>query len=861
MRNALLVTGTAALAAVLLLCWRQAGTPPALPDRAGPPAVAASTEPVPPVPAATPPARSALAAARASDDARLARVTGRCVAAEDGTPLTGCSFTVVWPLRTSFVVRDPGAGADGSFAIALAPGTDSETFQLHVAHPTRVTHRLPREVRRGGELALGELRLAAGVVVRGRVLDTDGEPRADVVVHLQPAGVPSPGASPWAARTGEDGSFAFAEPLAPGAWTVAVPRYELHGERALHLAPRDGTRHLELVVTAEAPGDRITGVAVDATGAPVAGLRVQGTPSAIGARTDARGRFRLVRDTRAPLRPVLLAVLGAREVEDFRLDRTVTWGERDVQLVLRRTPSVEVLCLAADGAPLHPPFRLQCFRHPSSRTDTFATGESEPLPVDAARDGVVLVQGVRPGRNVLKLKVDDAPGSFGALAEFDVTPHGAPRQVLQLPRVARRAVRVVRGDGRPVEGSSLELVEAIGPRLRLPEDVADFDPLYQSHPCHDGVCWCRTATDAAGTALLAGPAGRTYALQLRGQGHLAKVVRDVSLDVAGPLHVVLETGATLRGTVGPAAALARLRPAAHVPIAPGRPNPALVLQDPVRGQRLHPNGAPAFGAGPGRAGRFGVAIEDDGRFVITGIPPGTWDVLIHHAPPGSRIAVPHQQEVLARVADLREAETRELVLDVGGLAETKLVGHVVLGNAPYADARVVLFGESTRQGVVPTQHASTCDANGCFTAELPGGRYTLWAYPPVHGLMLPCSEPVVVERGRTTERRFELRAVRVVLVLTDAAGAPAVNREVGFSLHPYGTSFRTDAYGRITIDPAPAVPFRAGAWPLHMADPASREVIQRGPRAKDPENQMIDLGWITPPADRDELTLELRLPR
>jgi hypothetical protein len=221
------------------------------------------------------------------------------------------------------------------------------------------------------------------------------------------------------------------------------------------------------------------------------------------------------------------------------------------------------------------------------------------------------------------------------------------------------------------------------------------------------------------------------------------------------------------------------------------------------------------------------------------------------------------REVVALARDLRDGEVRELDLDLTPLLTTRLECQLRLDGVPCAGAWVILHGEDpARRGEVKHSLTVTCDAEGRFATTLPPGLYGIWVKPLRSGpVPLPCVDPVLVESGQTAQRAFDLRALRVHLRLLDADGAPVADRDVQLNLPPYLGGLRTDGEGRITIDPAPDHPFRLSTRPDHAHGPAPPDATRRNPKSARNETQVIDLGQVTPLKDRDELTLELRLPR
>ncbi|HKD99429.1 MAG TPA: carboxypeptidase-like regulatory domain-containing protein, partial [Planctomycetota bacterium] len=279
-------------------------------------------------------ARGAASSKRPMPSLELVAIHGRLVLANGGAPRNG----VVW-LRTGddeIDYRDVVEKLGGSAAVARAnrafrfelevfqlggwtpsfetKARDDGTFELHIPKSLprfTLAARAEGAVYDGAEmLALTPKVLAEPIVlvlqeagaVEGRVTDSAGRAVAGAVVGLE-IGSRFRYGSLWLSEhrlttADDDGRFAFAA-VSRGSHSVAV-RTEEHAPLSRHpveVRP-PATTHVDLSL---APGHSISGVVVDAAGAPLAGvdlLAARSAPSSwtpwYGAgRTDAQGRFRI----------------------------------------------------------------------------------------------------------------------------------------------------------------------------------------------------------------------------------------------------------------------------------------------------------------------------------------------------------------------------------------------------------------------------------------------------------------------------------------------------------------------------------------------------------------------------------------
>ncbi|MBL9079368.1 MAG: carboxypeptidase regulatory-like domain-containing protein [Planctomycetes bacterium] len=152
---------------------------------------------------------------------RGAVLTGRVVRAADGTPIAGAQlihYADDRPLRPGDAENGSRLRAtssdDGSFTLRDLPAGEAH---LAVTVPGLPSHRAGPFALRSGETSECEVALPGAALLRGITLDADGNPLPAALVEAN---------GPDGARhttTGDaTGQFAFAEPLAPGTYTVTA---------------------------------------------------------------------------------------------------------------------------------------------------------------------------------------------------------------------------------------------------------------------------------------------------------------------------------------------------------------------------------------------------------------------------------------------------------------------------------------------------------------------------------------------------------------------------------------------------------------------------------------------------------------
>lgn len=411
------------------------------------------------------------------------RLTGRIVETS-GAPIPGAS------VRVGYGGRAVPTGGDGRFSVAFPMARDADVALLQFAAPGRAMRVVEKPVARGADADLGDVALAAGGTVSGRVVDDAGSgvPNAWIVVTTVPVEdadalrrSPAP-ATPGAELTfgPEASSMLDLEPCPRGPVVVADANGEFvvaglpAGTPAVLRAGAQGRRQASAKVTARAEG-AVTGVRVvlerlrenegiegrvlAPDGTPAAGIEFlvefdgRAIRGASLARTDDAGRFFL---------QTLEQTTYSVRVEDTSRGWTseriggLLPGRRDVVLAAQTARVAEIVACGPDGAPIVAfAYRVLLDGGPEGVLD------ARLEPATASRPARVLVPG-----GAFSVAVE-APGFAKGKVEH-VDPAACGERIVVPMKLLPAWCGVVRSASGPVAGAAVSLHRA------APEDGAMF---------------------------------------------------------------------------------------------------------------------------------------------------------------------------------------------------------------------------------------------------------------------------------------------------------------------------------------------------------------------------------------------------
>ncbi|MBI5433484.1 MAG: carboxypeptidase regulatory-like domain-containing protein [Planctomycetes bacterium] len=741
---------------------------------------------------------------------KLARVRGRCVAKESGAPLAGCTVAFDgMPGNSEAMERygevdwtDPEpivTGADGRFEIAFDP---PPPFQhgLDVQAPGRVPRTARWHAFEPGQVEdLGDVELALGYRVEGHVVDTEGTPIEGVYAALND--MPLPLRSDMAAndsRGGETdgtGFFRIDVPIPAGTWP-----FDLHAEGYKLVSPDtvtvvEGAGAAPVNVIARSMPS-ISGVVVDETGAAIARVYVRVVMHRSGRMasdwTDRDGRFTIhaVDDALEPAR------LEIDHAEGFEPSAEPTpayaWGTTDVRIELRRARSFELVVVErASGTPVEE-YTVTCERvrqNGWSSSDKLTFGGKHP-------DGRMTVEGVARGTNRLAVQPKDPLLAASKPQLLEIGDEAIAAVRVELTRLELRGVRVVDAAKRPIAGSKVELV-------LLGSDTFDADSwLIDARPGHGSFSGNLddmhqivgdAESDARGLARLPFPGSEAkLGLRVTGAAHPMTIVAEARVPTDGsPLEVIVAPGGKLAG---------RLRVAGYAAGEFG-------VEFELVGSRSN---------GPAARAEVGA----DGGFASESLLPGDYELFLslehrlksEHGSSGSRLRL----EPALATATVADGKTTEVDVDGSALDAGEVRGTVLLNGAASGDCRVRLVRDSMRFGqFVP-------DAQGRFVASaLPPGTWRaeliVGDYKTTDGDVIGSEESFELAPGATVTRDFAFTRRRVTLLVIGADGVtPLANTELELiSVKDQSfTGHRTDAQGRLVLDPAPTGEIRLQAGTL-----------------------------------------------
>jgi hypothetical protein len=804
---------------------------------------------------------------------KLARILGRCVN-EVGAPLAGCRVRVTILTANAKTmeewVREHGAEpavvppaefmttSDGRFAMEFWPPPPSQVVldvsKDGLAGAQARWHRLAE----GSRIDLGDVELRNGVRVRGRVVDLEGQPKADVGLFLQPRQFrPRPpgivaAASVSSATSGSDGRFEFEALIEPGAFEFGSVSAILHSPKLITLTTQRPIEDVAVVVSTVRNAVTIRGRVVDEQGRGVAGVDVVSEEPKLGnpqARTDAEGNFELIRPGAGPTEDAPLMVLSLTHRLPGDQHRVVRWGSDGVIVTVMTGATLTIEVRESDGTGVED-YSVRLF---SRRTQARLPTEIQPRSKGPHADGVSEVAGLLPGDWRVILEFPLRVGS--ALVTRDLHQEGnvPQRLVVTLPERAARELRVQSADGRSVVGSNVQLCDLLGQPLTPSRKCANVKQSFWLSHEEPALVVAEGVTDTSGRFVLHGFARQDYGLAIRGPTHLEHRSEGLRLDVAAPLVVTVNAGARVFGRVVPVEAvheLKRLTGAGPRDPFDVKRVPIVDLLDAVSRRHANPGDDPVS--------RFARRVNDDGTYQIRGLEPGTYAMTVSAWLGG-----------LNGTATTRNFQAGELIVPAEGTIEHDLdLSDIIPGiveatlmhqGAPLRDTRVLLLKDSE-------QSVAVSDTAGRISTPLVPGNYEVrWVIAGgTHWFTIRSADRLEVRVGPNPPCTISFRTSDLLVRLLDADGNPSRGVRVGVrgELNGSFNTSMTDGKGEARLQVA-TESLRLWALPRRYNDPSALAlaVAASGSRtAGNPfGNLPVEIGTLDPVPGGNH-ALELRLP-
>jgi hypothetical protein len=777
-----LVLGTAVAVWALLGDAGPAPLPPAAPEPspAATPTVALQTDggaPIAAPAAATDVARDAVpvgATSPAADARPTATVRGRCVD-PSGAPLAGCIANLHgWTAneeRMDAWLRDHAkfdwknpvkqtTGADGTFAFPFWPPPPYQ-FTLDVERDGCAAMGARwSTIGAGTVVDVGDVVMAPGVVLQGRVVDERGAPVAKASLSIQMQGVAggggdSPRIAPrtyTGAVSGADGTFRCRSGLPAGRYEVSLSGdHELTAPVKGVLSADRPVEEVTIVVRTSASLPSITGRVVDQNGQPLARAEVEareadhGEDNSTSAGRD--GTFTLRRRRGNAERVIVTA--RHDECEEVRLPEPVAWGTKDLVLTLQRGGGLAVYVHDDAGAAI-PDFTVRVYPRASQRT---SSRDSRVRARGPFANGFANVPGVARGKWTVAVEFPTALRLAPVLTPIEVTGSEGTRVDVRAPATLQRTLRVLDGTDAPVAGTEVQLAMQLAgtwdDRTFL---VAGMEQLQWGDQQNRALLVAKGTTGGDGAFVLEGPRGAPLGLAVLGPGHVPLRIGGVDLAAPGELVVHVTKGARLEGRIGPPEAVAELRRLGGD--AKDRAASLRLQRGKGREAERHPSDP-----------RAKLAIAADGTFAFDGLPSGTWSVEMQYWVAQESGAF-GANERLGEVT-LREGETTRFDPDLERFVPGTLRGRIHENGQPLANGRLQLEGSGGWPTVVT-------DGNGGYSVQVRPGTWR--AFRNVRNgsdwAKLRANETATVVKGATTEQDFRFWTGELALTLRDAAGAP-----------------------------------------------------------------------------------------
>ena len=775
---------------------------------------------------------------------------GRCVD-ENGDPIAGVTVEVSgWVAndqRLDAYRREHGdvvwnepeetlTGPDGRFAVTFVPPPPYQfTLGLEIEGRVKVGGRWGK-IEPDTQKDFGDVVLAPGAIVAGRVVDTDGVPQKGVEVHLDRYNrkdrwrgemTPRDG---YSTRSKADGTFRFKQPLAPAIWNfdlrtgqLAEPRDEITIE-----AP---STTIELVVKRAADVPSITGVVVDEAGMPIRGAQVEPDGRTGGGwmtSTKKDGTFHLERrESGDPDGPFALK-LEHRHCEYLQTEQEYEWGARDVRIVMQRGIDVVLnVTRASDGSPVEQ-FGARILPAPKT-TGRWSSSYGDIRGGWKHENGQHTVKGIRRGEHVVFVepRADSGLASSGALG-IEVGAVGPVVLAVQLPDAIEQTVRVVDAKGEQMAGSKVELV-----------DLPDGEPLDAQTKVYVSGDWNwmnqnrttridEATTGADGTCAVRGAVQHSYGLRVTSETHAPIVRTGVTLG-DGVLEIVVPTGATLHVTLGPPELLADLYAQAMLPrdaeldARQLRKRPGVQLRRKV-GERYetYPTTQQGF-----------VPFDDDAKATIGGIPAGTWELQLRSVAAYDDSSYTTSSDTVRAGLVLEDGQEQQFALDLPQMRLGTMTGTLRVNGKPAAHGLQFIGDCGFNPDGTPRQvyRNARSDEQGRFEALLPEGTWRMHPYLQVgeKNFSAMTDGAIDVRGGQDAQADFDVHVVEARVRVLAPDGSPIAGTRLGFQRNGVALGAAcdpTDEEGRTTVLTTPGSA-ALQLWIKSLQDPRKQQAFWR----------------------------------
>ncbi|MGE0872369.1 MAG: carboxypeptidase regulatory-like domain-containing protein [Kofleriaceae bacterium] len=373
------------------------------------------------------------------------RILSGTISDATGGPIRGARIDaakLTQAIAASDAVASTSSDADGKYQLTVEEG------QLVVAASNPEYAPQSRHVEVGASGATADFALVPGGVIEGVVLD-------------QGSRAPVPGAIVRARRDSGGGrGIALAEPGVARAVAKADGKFRIAGLRpgAYELDARAGKQFsktptvvglgvAEAVIDVELPigtGPIVSGVVVDETGAPAAGVRVTSDGDRGGVESDDQGAF------------VLEALPPGRHRLRAMSDDMTPAAPTAIELNDKDITGVKVMVRRALRLVGHVEPRQVCEIEQEVEPGRLGNGIAVlHSPVTTAADGEFTFKQMQAGKATFSANCPS--GDQGSLA-VDLTP-GMSEVVLKVTAGASITGRVVQGDGKPAAGVTVMAAE------------------------------------------------------------------------------------------------------------------------------------------------------------------------------------------------------------------------------------------------------------------------------------------------------------------------------------------------------------------------------------------------------------------